>query len=505
MEELFWFCLPSRDVNIPHAMGKLFTVPAFLLMLVCCVVIADDKKQIFHECKPFPYSFFDSVPFLLDFTRCMAWFFGNLFNAVYFVLNTVIITVCEIISNIFSCLKYAIKLVEYLGCGVKAILQLNYNVVSSIFSWLAKTARFVTDSARSFAEGIISGIASVFEGILSLIRAVISCIPSGFYRASHGAGAAKNATGVLLYQSYLGWKYVLKTPASALLTVATSIRAVTECLIVSVWNTGVLLMELLYSVLASIFLGIELVGKAVQTCALSSWHQIINILEWFWYCIQALLSLIAQLSSEVCRTFIWVFSFIFGNMWRGFYLVCTSIWTAVSISLIEIGRCFLDGLRNIPSLIAATLRYLPGGKWTLLSFVSSAFLIAYSWTVFRVNIFTVAFGFLETSLQGVLAFIATLQTPSFPRITKISTECKKTCNAPTDEKDRDLKEQLERERDKNLCVVCQTEEKNIVVMPCRHMCMCKSCCTQLFRIQRYARKTCPLCRHTITSTLEIYA
>ena len=483
-------------------MGKSFFLPALLFILTCSVATADEERRIFHDCKPFPNSFFDSVPFLVDFTHWIAWFLGNLFSGIYFVLNTAIITVCEIISNIFSCLKYAIRLVEYLGCGVRVILQLNYNVVSSIFEWLAKSAQIITDSVHSLTKGIISGIVSVFHGILSLISGVISFLPTGFYHASHGAGEVKNKTSVLLYQSYLGWKYILKTPTSALLTIATSIRAVIECLVMSIWNTGILLVELLYSAVSSIFLGIEFLGKTVQTCALSALHHLMSFLKWFWYCSQALLSLFGSLFLEGCRAIIWVINLIFGNMVRGVYVACKTIGWVVYMSLNKTVSCFVEGLKNLPNLIAAGVHRLPGGKWSLLSFVSTAFLISYCWTVLRVNVFTFAFGLLETSLQGVLAFIATLQAPRFMQRSSCP---EKSYSVPTDEKDQDLMAQLERERDKNMCVVCQSEEKNIVVMPCRHMCMCKSCCTQLFRMQRYQRKTCPLCRHTITSTLEIYS
>lgn len=488
-------------------MGKFALLPALLLTSICFVATEDDNRHIFHECKPFPYSFFDSFQFVLDFGRSIARFFGNFFNAVYFVLNTVVITVCEVISNIFSCLRYAIKLVEYLGCGVRTILQLNFNFVSSIFDWLAKTARFTTDALRSFSEGMVSGVVSVLQGILSLIRGVINCIPTGFYHASQGAGAAKNATGVIIYQSYLGWKYVLQTPASALLTIVTSVRAVMECLLVSTWNTGLLLAELLYSSVTSLFLGIEFVGKTVQTCAISACHQTANFLKWLLYYFQALLTLIGCFFQEVFFAFVWVINFTFGNVMRGLNLAFTTICWAVYTSLIEISRCCLDGFRNILNLISATVCYLPGGKWTLLGFTSMAFLISYSWMVLRVNVFTVAFEFLETSLQGILVFIMTFQVPIITRFMQTTSRHEKPPTVPTykDEKERDLMEQLERERDKNLCVVCQIEEKNVVVMPCRHMCMCRSCCTQLFRIQRHHRKTCPLCRRAITSTLEIYS
>lgn len=482
-------------------MGKFFFL-SILFILTCSTGFADEEKYIFHECKPFPYAFFDSVPFLLDFARWIAWFLEHFFRAVYFILNSVVITTCETISSIFSCLKYAIKFVEYLGCGVKTIFQLNYNVVSSIFDFIAKSARFTADSVCSFVEGVASGIVSVFQSLLSLFHGAVSSIPSGLYHASHGAVVAKNATGVLLYQSYLGWRYVFNTPTSAVLTIVTSIRAVMECLVVSIWNTGVLIVEICHSVFASIFTGIEFVGKTVQTCALSTWHNLVWFFNRLCHYLQAMLHTLGDLTLTVFHTLTGVIDLIFGNMLRGLRVGLKAMGWMLYMSLNKVISCFLEGVRSFPSLLAIGVHYFPGGKWSLISFVSSAFLIAYSWTVLRVNVFNVAFEFLESSLQSVLAFIATLQTPSFMQRPR---HCTRSCNVPADEKDQDLMEQLERERDRNLCVVCQTEEKNIVVMPCRHMCMCKSCCTQLFRMQRYQRKTCPLCRHTITSTLEIYS
>ncbi|KAJ7337271.1 protein localization to perinuclear region of cytoplasm [Desmophyllum pertusum] len=331
----------------------------FVLLSYSVVAIGEDSKQIGRDCKPFPYSFFDSVPFLLDFVRWFAWFFSNLISAIYFVLNTVVITVCEIISNIFSCFKHAIKLVEYLGYCIRAILQVNYNFVSSIFAWLAKLGRFVVESTRYIADGILSVIVSAFRLILSFIRGIVSSIPTGFQRAS---ASAKNTTGLLLYQSYLGWK-------------------------IHVTNS--------------------------------------------------------HFSSHDCR-----------NEHQSCDGVCCGV--------------------NLEHRRA-------GGR---------AFVYSHQ---------------LENYIQGVLAFFATLQTPSISRFKQMFTAHRGPSNEPLEEKESNLREELERERDKNLCVVCQTENKNIVVMPCRHMCMCKNCCTQLFRIQRHHRRTCPLCRHIITSTMEIYS
>lgn len=496
-------------------MAKFCLLQALFLMLCYSVVAAGDEgKQIDRECKPFPYSFFESVPFVMDFVQRIAWFFRNLLSATYFLLNTVVITVCEIISSIFSIFRHVIKLVEYLGYCVRAILQVNYNFVSSVFVWLAKLARFVTDSVRYIAEEIISVISSTFQLILRLIRSIISSIPAGFYHAFYGASSAKNTTGLLLYQSYLGWKYILKTPSSALMTFVTSIRAVMECILVSMWNTGVLFVELLCTVTQSIFRGIEFVGKTVHTCTVSAWYQLINFLKLLLHGLQSLVIVIGQYFLSVAHTFLWVITFTFRSLAQGFYAFFSTIgwlvaqaFNCVYRALSEIGRWLLSCLIMFQNLPTATAYCLPGGRWTLLSLVSSTFLIAYAWSVWRVNVFTIAFELLERYIQGILAYLATLQTPSMSRFKDMFTthEGSHEIPVPLDEKDRDLREELERERDKNLCVVCQTENKNIVVMPCRHMCMCKNCCTQLFRIHRYHRRTCPLCRQTITSTMEIYS
>lgn len=51
------------------------------------------------------------------------------------------------------------------------------------------------------------------------------------------------------------------------------------------------------------------------------------------------------------------------------------------------------------------------------------------------------------------------------------------------------------------CVICQDQLKSIVLMPCRHLCLCKACYTQL---KRY-RHLCPVCRQPFVQTIQVYA
>lgn len=49
------------------------------------------------------------------------------------------------------------------------------------------------------------------------------------------------------------------------------------------------------------------------------------------------------------------------------------------------------------------------------------------------------------------------------------------------------------------CVICMTEARDTIVLPCRHMCLCRGCAEVL----RYQTNKCPICRSTFTALLKI--
>lgn len=53
----------------------------------------------------------------------------------------------------------------------------------------------------------------------------------------------------------------------------------------------------------------------------------------------------------------------------------------------------------------------------------------------------------------------------------------------------------------NFCVICQSEMKSIVLLPCRHLCLCQDCFKQL---RRY-RRECPMCREPYEHSIQVYA
>ncbi len=50
-----------------------------------------------------------------------------------------------------------------------------------------------------------------------------------------------------------------------------------------------------------------------------------------------------------------------------------------------------------------------------------------------------------------------------------------------------------------LCVICLNERKNVVLLPCRHLCLCLTCSQKLEN-----DAPCPICREHIENRLEVF-
>lgn len=51
-----------------------------------------------------------------------------------------------------------------------------------------------------------------------------------------------------------------------------------------------------------------------------------------------------------------------------------------------------------------------------------------------------------------------------------------------------------------LCIVCQDNTRNVVFIPCKHLCLCHDCSPRLMQGSR----KCPLCRRRIHSSMKVY-
>ncbi|SPP79625.1 E3 ubiquitin-protein ligase SPL1 [Drosophila guanche] len=53
------------------------------------------------------------------------------------------------------------------------------------------------------------------------------------------------------------------------------------------------------------------------------------------------------------------------------------------------------------------------------------------------------------------------------------------------------------------CVVCMERRTNIVILPCRHLCLCTECSEQMLRYTDLS-SACPICRESIDGYLRVY-
>lgn len=57
-------------------------------------------------------------------------------------------------------------------------------------------------------------------------------------------------------------------------------------------------------------------------------------------------------------------------------------------------------------------------------------------------------------------------------------------------------------RDGEECVICLTQKKDHVFIPCGHQCLCGPCATRFKRQARH--QICPICRVRIREIMKVY-
>ncbi|XP_063424588.1 uncharacterized protein LOC134708184 [Mytilus trossulus] len=68
----------------------------------------------------------------------------------------------------------------------------------------------------------------------------------------------------------------------------------------------------------------------------------------------------------------------------------------------------------------------------------------------------------------------------------------------------DFQKEIEKEKEKLKCVVCQDNDKSVLILPCRHLCLCLSCGNTIARLRNVDRRVCPLCRVRIVTIMNVY-
>ena len=62
-----------------------------------------------------------------------------------------------------------------------------------------------------------------------------------------------------------------------------------------------------------------------------------------------------------------------------------------------------------------------------------------------------------------------------------------------------MKSQMESQNAQQLCIICCELPKAVVLMPCRHMCLCETC-GHMEKIT-----VCPMCRKQISQRISVFS
>lgn len=96
---------------------------------------------------------------------------------------------------------------------------------------------------------------------------------------------------------------------------------------------------------------------------------------------------------------------------------------------------------------------------------------------------------------------------SLPRQVRFESESRANESAMVEQK-KDVKAatqtSAEEEKELTICIVCQDEPRSTVLLPCRHLCLCRRCAELLLDCINRRKRKCPLCRKDIAKIMDVY-
>lgn len=438
---------------------------------------------------------------LSELVLVVVWLIDASLGCFLWLLNEAVTSCTEFILRIFGALFHIVKLLEAFGFGLKFLLELNYALVSYLFD----TAGFLRES---------------FNHALTLVKITLANETDHVYESS--SMAFEGVQNLFLTTCNTTWVTILfaceKIHGFFLMVVDNftthfGFPIPNVSLIASMLFAGVTFFMESIVVTAGVvqdgmvFLFKYIGGTILEfgTRVLSNTFVIFNII------LQAITMVINHIISIVT----WPFAFLGDVVSKIMYLLCT-LWETIIKQ-----ACYLDELvrgviwsifqmvaQFISAMVSKTLlftkTYIPGGIVGL----CIIFLALIGLLVWRKRISSLLSS-AWSSLRRLNANIGEDIPEDDFEIEDEEFAVDETTEEVEPEMSHEAKDQhklnyeLQREKDKRLCVICQDKIKNVLLLPCRHVCLCHRCMQEI-RHGRVQLLQCPLCRQYIQSTMEVF-
>jgi hypothetical protein len=92
-----------------------------------------------------------------------------------------------------------------------------------------------------------------------------------------------------------------------------------------------------------------------------------------------------------------------------------------------------------------------------------------------------------------------LDKRTIDELTAIETKLLNTVEKIRRQKEILLERKFSLQEEQSCCVICTEESKTVLLLPCRHLCVCRKCS------ERSELMNCPLCRTYITEKIGVFA
>ena len=464
------------------------------------------------------------------------WILDACLNAFLWLLNETISSCTDLCVRIFGVLFNIVKFLEALGFGIKFVLEINHAVLSRIF-----------DTVGSVKAG--------FNDAITLVKITIANQTEHVYESSSMVlEGVQNLFLTACDQTWVNIQYISSVITTNFnFMVPFGLSALDLGLLTSMFLTGLEFFVESVKMSGGIFKdGILYVFNYSYTtvCKLGE-----NVLEFVAAFVCSTRDVIAMVTAQIVYMFTLPFYFLasvvsnishmlrdswfaFVN-WVGYLdlslreMVCSVLQT-IRLSLLSIVHTASGGISSIVYTIAGRLSnvfhiiiniittlahsvsglinsYIPGGFLGCIALlcISTVLhlwhkkitsLLLSSWTSLRrMN---------ENARQNINIVDGRQQFDNEQEFEEDMHVADRNMGEPPLDREisrnqTKLKHELELEKDKRLCVVCQDNVKNILLMPCRHVCMCRQCLREI-RQGRLGLLQCPLCRTRIESSLEVF-
>ena len=456
------------------------------------------------------------------------WVLDTSLSTFLWVLNETISSSSEFCIRIFGVLFNIVKLLEAFGFGLKFLLELNYAFITYIFetcgcikAGLKDAVTLVKITIANQTDHVHESSSMALEGMQSLLLTVcnqtwinIQYI-SSFVTKNVKPPFGLSALDLSMLSSMIlsGFQLFVESVAMTGKMFRDGNLFLLDYTYGTLYKSGVIMSENIMALVCTVSDYVTM--ATVQTiyvvtlpfyCLVTIASNILCMLHYSWESFVNWAGYVDSSLREIVRKILQTIglgmsSFVYG-LYGLLYRIFSTITNGVFAIMYFIHGAIASTMYGITGFVNS---YIPGGFLGCIILTCTA-VVLYLWHKEITQLLLSSWISLQRMNENTRPVLNDEQNLEILRETDEQEE-QHTTEPPLDRRlpqnQTKLKYELQLEKDKQLCVICQDNVKNILLMPCRHVCMCRQCLDEIQQGGAWLAH-CPLCRTNVQTTLEVF-